>query len=49
MALFGGWLIFVLASGFAARSKKSWSWALAGIAVPWALWVAGKVALSSFF
>lgn len=43
------WLIFVLASGFAAASRKGWSWALPGIALPWALWVAGKVGLSFFF
>ena len=44
--LFSFWLIFLLATGFGAASKRSWSWALAGIAVPWALFVICKVGLS---
>lgn len=47
--LFSFWLIFVLASGFGAASKRNWSWALAGIAVPWALFVACKVGLAFVF
>lgn len=43
------WMIFVLAAGFGAASKRPWSWALAGIAVPWALWVLGKVGLAFVF
>lgn len=43
------WLIFVLASGFAAASRRSWSWALAGIAVPWALYVLAKVGFAFAF
>ena len=46
--LFSFWLIFMLATGFAAASKRRWTWALAGIAVPWVLFVIGKVGLSLF-
>lgn len=41
--LFSFWQIFVLASGFGVASKRSWSSALAGIGVPWALLVMIKV------
>ena len=41
--LFSFWLMFVLASGFGAAGKRNWSWAAAGIAVPWALYVIIKV------
>ena len=44
--LFSFWLIFMLATGFAAAGKRRWTWALAGVAVPWALFVIGKVGLS---
>jgi hypothetical protein len=44
--LFSFWLIFLLAAGFAAASKRGWTWALPGVVVPWALFVIGKVALS---
>ena len=44
--LFSFWLIFLLATGFGAASKRSWSWALPGIVVPWALFVICKVGLS---
>ena len=37
------WQMFVLASGFGVASKRTWSGALAGIAVPWALFVMAKV------
>lgn len=43
------WMIFVLAAGFGAASKRPWSWALAGVAVPWALFVLGKVGLAFVF
>jgi hypothetical protein len=43
------WMIFLLATGFGVASKKSWSWALAGILVPWGLFVVCKAALASFF
>jgi len=46
--LFSFWLLFMLATGFAAASKRRWTWALAGVAVPWALFVIGKVGLSLF-
>lgn len=44
--LFTFWVMFLLAAGFGAASKRNWSWALAGILVPWALWVACKVGFS---
>lgn len=47
--LFVFWVIFLLAAGFGAASKRNWSGALAGIVVPWALWVIGKVGISFVF
>lgn len=47
--LFSFWLMFLLASGFGAAGKRSWSWALAGIVVPWALYVICKVGLTFVF
>ncbi len=47
--LFTFWVMFLLAAGFGAASKRNWSWAVAGIVVPWALWVMGKVGVSFFF
>lgn len=41
--LFGFWLIFLLATGFAVASKRSTSSALWGVVVPWALIVLVRV------
>jgi hypothetical protein len=46
--LFSFWLLSLLASGFGAASKRSWTWALPGVVVPWALYVCAKVALVAF-
>jgi hypothetical protein len=40
------WQIFLLATGFAAASKRGWTWALPGIVVPWLVFVACKVGLT---
>jgi hypothetical protein len=47
--LFMFWLLFLFASGYGAASRRSWSWALPGVAVPWMLLVIGKVALAFAF
>ncbi len=47
--LFMFWLLFLLASGYGAASKRGWSWALPGVVVPWLLLVIGKVALAFAF
>src|SRR5262245_16370445 len=47
--LFVFWLLFLFASGYGAASKRSWSWALPGVAVPWVLLVIVKVALAFAF
>ena len=47
--LFSFWLMFLLATGFGAASKRGWSWAIAGIAAPWALFVIAKVVLAVVF
>ena len=44
--LFSFWLIFMVATGFAAASKRRWTWALPGVLAPWAMFVIGKVGLS---
>ena len=46
--LFQLWMVFLLAAGFGAASKRNWSWALAGVVVPWALWVVISVGRSFF-
>ena len=43
------WTFFLLTTGYAAASKRSWSQAMWGIAIPWAIWVAGRVVLSFIF
>ena len=43
------WMMFLLATGFAAASRRGWSWALAGVVVPWALFVIGKMGLAFVF
>jgi Yip1-like protein len=44
--LFSFWLLFMLATGFAAASKRRWTWALPGVLAPWAMFVIGKVGVS---
>jgi hypothetical protein len=46
--LFSFWLIFLLAVGFGAASRRGVTKAVWGVVVPWALVVLGKVVLASF-
>jgi hypothetical protein len=41
--LFSFWIIFLLATGFAVASRKATGSALWGVAIPWAVYVLGKV------
>jgi hypothetical protein len=47
--LFSFWMIFLLATGFAAASRKTTGSALWGVAIPWALMVAIKVGWAAVF
>jgi hypothetical protein len=46
--LFSFWLIFLLAVGFGAASRRGVTKAVWGVVVPWALVVLGKVVLAAF-
>jgi hypothetical protein len=47
--VFGFWLLGLLAIAYAASSRRSTGAALWGVAAPWALYVAGKVAWHALF
>jgi Yip1 domain len=47
--LFSFWMIFLIASGFGAVSRKGAAWAAAGVLVPWALFVLVKVGFAAIF
>jgi hypothetical protein len=46
--LFSFWLIFLLAAGFGAASRRGVTKAVWGVVVPWALVVLGKIVLAAF-
>lgn len=46
--LFSLWLVWLLATAFGVASRRSTGSALWGVAVPWAVLVAGKVVVASF-
>jgi hypothetical protein len=45
--VFSFWLLFLLAVGYGLASRRRTSSALWGVAAPWAIYVAGKVALAA--
>ena len=47
--LFSFWTIFLYATGFATAAKRSLSWALLGVTIPWAAYVLIKSGLMSLF
>ena len=47
--LFTIWILFLLATGYAAVARRSTTSALWGVAVPWALLVLGKMAWAAIF
>lgn len=47
--LFSIWTVFLLATGYAAAARRSFGSAVWGVAVPWLLFVLGKVAWAAIF
>jgi hypothetical protein len=47
--LFSFWMIFLYATGFAVAAKRTLSWALLGITIPWAVYVLIKSGVMSRF
>lgn len=47
--LFSFWRIFLLASGYRAAGRHGFTTALVAVAVPWVLYVLGKVGLAALF
>jgi hypothetical protein len=47
--LFSAWVLFLLATGYAAAARLTTAAACWGVVVPWAAWVLGKAALSAVF
>jgi hypothetical protein len=47
--LFSFWLMFLLASGFGVASRRATGSAFWGVAIPWALIIAGKVGWAALF